>query len=223
MDKLEKLYSIIEYSKDTRVTLGKDVLRQVEELEEKIIKDEILPALSKDIAPRLEPIKRDVVLVVEYHPGEPISVALSRKAKISEIIDAKTLTPKNSTPVKSEVASSVPQNIEPTKHIENPTKGLRVVFPDGSVVWNRRAIDTFINVLRKIGLERIPEVGLEHGGYNLVSKQMRPIEPGRIWQHECDGWYVYSNISNTQKIDDLTRISDYYKLGLKIEEGKPDK
>ena len=160
-----------------------------------------------------------VVQAMEYHPGEPISVALSRNAKTSEIIDAKTLTPKSSTPVKGDVANSVPQNIEPTKHVENPTKGLRVRFPDGSVVWNRRAIDTFINALRKIGLERIPEVGLEHGGYNLVSKQMRPVEPGRIWQHECDGWYVYSNISNTQKIDDLTRISDYFKLGLKIEEG----
>ena len=40
--------------------------------------NEILPALSSDIAPRLNPIQRDLVLVVEYHPGEPISVALSR-------------------------------------------------------------------------------------------------------------------------------------------------
>ena len=44
---------------------------------------------------------------------------------------------------------------------------------------------------------------------------------GRIWQHECDGWYVYSNISNGTKKEDLQRISDYYHLGLKIEEGKP--
>ena len=55
------------------------MLQQVEELEEGIIKEEILPALGNDIAPRLEPIKRDLVLVVEYHPGEPISVALSRR------------------------------------------------------------------------------------------------------------------------------------------------
>ena len=73
MTKLEKLYSIIENSRDVGVKLPKDVIRQVEELEENIIKDEILPALSSDIAPRLEPIKRDLVLVVEYHPGEPIS------------------------------------------------------------------------------------------------------------------------------------------------------
>ena len=101
-------------------------------------------------------------------------------------------------------------------------KGMRVNFPDGTVIWHRQAIDTFIDALRKIGLERIPEVGIEHGnGYNLVSRDKRPTVPGRIWQHECDGWYIYSNISNGTKADDLKRISDHYRLGLKIEEGKP--
>ncbi|MBR3477569.1 MAG: hypothetical protein IKH43_00505 [Bacteroidaceae bacterium] len=58
-------------------------------------------------------------------------------------------------------------------------------------------------------------------GFNLVSKTKRPTVPGHIWQHECDGWYIYSNISNHTKADDLQRISDHYHLGLKIEEGKP--
>ena len=222
MTKLEKLYSIIENSREVGVKLSKDVLQQVEELEEGIIKEEILPALGNDIAPRLEPIKRDLVLVVEYHPGEPISVALSRKTKISEIMGAKTLTPRSSTPVKSEEEPTEVEPHEPTKHIENTTKGMRVTFPDGTVIWHRQAIDTFIDALRKIGLECIPEVGIEHGnGYNLVSRDKRPTVPGRIWQHECDGWYIYSNISNSQKAEDLQRISDHYRLGLKIEEGKP--
>ncbi len=67
------------------------------------------------------------------------------------------------------------------------------------------------------------EVGIEHGnGFNLVGKEKRPTVPGRIWQHECDGWYIYSNISNGTKKDDLLRISDYHHLGLKVEEGKPE-
>ena len=84
----------------------------------------------------------------------------------------------------------------PKKHIENATKGIRVIFPDGTVIWHRQAIDTFIDALRKIGLARIPEVGIEHGnGFNLVGKEKRPTVPGRIWQHECDGWYIYSRCS----------------------------
>jgi hypothetical protein len=223
MTKLEKLYSIIENSREVGVKLPKGVLQQVEELEEGIIKEEILPALSSDIAPRLNPIQRDLVLVVEYHPGEPISVALSRKTKISEMTGAKVLTPRNSTPVKSEEEPEEVKPHEPTKHIENVTKGMKVTFPDGTVIWHRQAIDTFIETLRKIGLERIPAVGILHGkGYNLVGKDKRPTKPGSIWQHECDGWYIYSNISNGTKVEDLKRISDYYHLRLKIEEGKPE-
>ena len=223
MTKLEKLYSIIENSKDVGVKLPKEVLQQVEELEEKIIKDEILHALSNDIAPRLEPIKRDLVLVVEYHPGEPISVALSRKAKISEIVDAKTLTPRSSTPVKSDEGAVKAEPHEPTKQIKNPTKGIKVTFPDGTVIWHRQAIDTLIESLRKIGFDKVAKLDIQHGGgYQLVSKDKRPPVAGHIWQHECDGWYIYSNISNSQKIQDLKLISDYYHLGLKIEEGKPE-
>ncbi len=222
MTKLEKLYSIIENSKDVGVKLTKDVLQQVEELEEGIIKDEILPALSKDIAPRLDPIRRDLVLVVEYHPGEPISVALSRKVKISDISGAITLTSENGTPVKSDEKPEVTPGHEPTKHVENPTKGLRVSFPNGVMICQNTAIDTMIAVLRMIGLERIPQVGITHNGYNLVGKKKRPTSPGRIWQHECDGWYIYSNISNDTKAADLQKISDFYNLSLKIENGKPN-
>lgn len=221
MTKLEKLYSIIENSREVGVKLTKEVLQQVEELEEGIIKEEILPALSSDIAPRLEPIRRDLVLVVGYHPGEPISVALSRKAKISEIMGAKTLIPRNSTPVKNEEKPEATEAHEATKHVENTTKGLKVTFPDGTVIWRRSAIDTFIETLRVIGFDRIPEVGIIRSGYNLVGKEKRPPKAGSIWQHECDGWYVYSNMSNATKIEYLKTISDYYKLGLIIEEGKP--
>lgn len=149
MTKLEKLYSIIENSREVGVKLSKDVLQQVEELEEGIIKEEILPALGNDIAPRLEPIKRDLVLVVEYHPGEPISVALSRKAKISEIMGAKTLTPRSSTPVKSEEEPKETLPHEPTKHIENVTNGMKVTFPDGTVIWHRQAIDNLHRCFKK--------------------------------------------------------------------------
>lgn len=222
MSRLGDLYKAMETLRKEGLSLNEDLEKQVSELEEAIIKKEILPVVTETIAPALKQVQRDLVLVVDYHPGEPISVALSRKAKISEIMGAKTLTPGRSNPVKSPVEAEARKPHEPTKHVDNPTKGMRVTFADGTVVWRRQAIDTLIDTLRKIGLERIPRVGIMHGGYNLVSREKRPPEPGRIWQHETDGWYVYSNISNSQKLEDLKRISDYYHLGLKIEEGKPE-
>ena len=226
MATLKELYTTLKSLRDMNLPVDDKLLKAADNLEEKIIKEEILPSMSQNIEPLLNEIQRDLVLVVEYHPGEPISVALSRKAKISEIVDAKPMTPqigRVSTPVTSDVPTQVSEPHEPTKHVENITKGLRVTFPDGTVVWHRQAIATFIDALRQIGLERIPAVGIEHGGgFNLVDKRKRQEEAGRVWQHECNGWYIYSNISNGTKRDDLQKISDYYNLNLKIEEGKPE-
>ena len=126
-----------------------------------------------------------------------------------------------SVPVSSEVKPEKKPEHIPTKHIENATKGLKVTFPNGKVVWHKAAIETLVSCIKEIGYERVAKVGIMHGGYNLVSRDRRPVEPGRIWQHESDGWYIYSNISNSQKIDDLKRISDFYHLRLRMEEAKP--
>ena len=221
MATLKELYTTLKSLRDMNLPVDDKLLKAADNLEEKIIKEEILPALSQNIEPQLSEIQRDLVLVVEYHPGEPLSVALSRKTKISEIVDAKTLTPKNSVPVKGGKKAEPITSHVPTKHIENATKGMKVTFPDGTVIWQRTAVETLIETLRKIGFERIPKVGITHGGgYNLVSKDKRPPKPGCIWQHETDGWYIYVNISNATKMEDLKTISKHLNLGLKIEEGK---
>lgn len=221
MSKLEELYNSIDTLRNLGVKITKEQLRVLDEFEEELIKSEVLPALSQDIAPRLNPIKRELVLVVEYHPGEPISVALSRKAKISDFIDAKPLTP-ISRPVSSvEKNLSNVSEMKPTKHIENVTKGLKVTFADGYVAHYRTAIETYIASIKYIGYERVASLGIVHGGYNIVSRQKRPVEPGRIWQHESDGWYIYSNISNQTKIEDLKLISQKLNIRLHIEEDKP--
>lgn len=219
---LQDLYDIIEKSKKRKLVLPKDVIRQINEIEEGIIRNEILPAMSKDIEPRLSAIKRDLVLVVEYHPGEPISVALSRKMKINQITDAKTITPiqeKVGEPVVSTKKALSEELHTPTKQVVNHTKGLRVQFPDGTVVCHTTAIDTLIAVLRRIGLQRVHELNIQHAGYNLVSRVKRPSN-GPIWQHELDGWYIYSNTQNLVKMNDLLYISEKLHLGLKVDVAK---
>lgn len=220
MTKLETLYASIKGLQELGLPLNEETLKAADDLEEQLIKSEILPSLSENIEPILREIQRDLVLVVEYHPGEQINVALSRKVKISDFSDAKPLTPVISQPISGGRREVEPH--EPKYHIENPTKGLKVTFMDGTVICNNTAISTFIDALRKIGLDRIPVVGIKRQGYNLVGHVKRPPEAGHIWQHEVEGWYVYSNIGNKRKKKCLQQISDYYKLNLKIEDGKPE-
>lgn len=205
--------------------MSDDVISQINEAEENIIREEILPIIGQDIEPTLSQIQRELVLVVEYRPGEPISVALSRKTKISQIVDAKPIVAnprKLSKPVKSDDPATAQEPHEPTKYVTNHTKGLRVQFPDGTVVCNKTAIDTEIDVLHRIGFERAAKVGITYSKWPLIGKKKRPTEAGKVWQHEINGWYIYSNTSNERKKADLKAISDYYNLGLIISDGKPE-
>ena len=65
IEALQDLYDIIEKCERRNVKLPEDVIRQINEAEENIIRDEILPIIGKDIEPTLSQIKRDLVLVVE--------------------------------------------------------------------------------------------------------------------------------------------------------------
>ena len=210
MTKLEKLYSIIENSKDVGVKLGKDVLQQVEALEEGIIKEEILPALSDDIAPRLEPIKRDLVLVVEYHPGEPISVALSRKAKISEIVGTKLMQP--DPPVEHREGTKR----EHTTGDRADKTVLRVTFPDGTVIADKKANVTFAETIKRIGPMRVRSLGIKCRLVPLVSNTMDK-RYGKSQVPVGDGLYVITYSSTMEKKKQLEKISDQFDLDLKVE------
>lgn len=221
MTRLEKLYSSIQNLEELGLELTPEMLLECDRLEEQIIKDELLPALGKDIEPQLRQIKRPLVLVVEYTPEKPISVKLSRKMNISEMLDAKLIMPPGSklgTPVTSSLSSPPVAAHEPTKHVVNHTRGFRVVFTDGTEYCERAAVDTMIMSLRKIGFDRVAASGIMHSGYGLVSKEERPPQENRIWQHRVDDWYIYTNISNMQKKEDLEKLSQMYNLGLIVED-----
>lgn len=224
--KLEKLYSIVENYKELKMELKEDFIHQLNEKEEEIIREEILPIIGKDIEPTLSQIKRDLVLVVEYHPGEPISVALSRKMKINQITDAKTITPstnKVEEPIAKYKTAVTPQPKYETssKQVKNASKGLRVRFPDGTIVCHNKAIETYEEVLCRIGLQRVHSLGLTHAGYNLVGKEQRQSDKNpMMWQHKVGDWYIYVNLSNERKIHCLEAISEKLHLGLKVDVAK---
>lgn len=66
MSRLSDLYKAMETLRKEGLPVGEDLERKANELEEEIIKKEILPVLTKTIEPALQPVKRELVLVVDY-------------------------------------------------------------------------------------------------------------------------------------------------------------
>ena len=65
MTKLQKLYSTIQNLKELGLELGEDLLKQTSDLEQDIIKNEILPVLSEKIEPIIGQIESELVLVLD--------------------------------------------------------------------------------------------------------------------------------------------------------------
>lgn len=212
MSKLEELYKTMNSLKQFNLPLDDKLLQAVDELEEEIIKTEVLPSITQEIEPRLRQIKRKLVLVVDYDPDALLNVKLSRKVNISQLIEGKPLS--GNIQIKAE-KKEYKEDIHRCFSEKGETKGLIVTYKDGTVVCERNAWCTFLKVLNEIGLDMVSQVGVTHFGYNLVDTKKR-LDKDVEWQKKVGEYYVYYNLSNRQKIRDLQMISDFYHLGWNV-------
>lgn len=210
MTKLEKLYASIKGLQDLGLPLNQETLKAADELEEQLIKEEILPAMSQDIEPLLSKIQRELVLVVEYKPGSPISVALSRKTNISEIINAKKLE------IDPEVSHR--EGIHRTQKIEQkvPRTGILVHTPNGTTIHEKDAASTFTEAIKQAGILNVRSLGLKYCGVNIVSTT-KDKKYGKSQREVTPGLYVLTHSNTKDKKKMLDKISVALNLGWKIE------
>lgn len=209
MTKLEKLYASIKGLQDLGLPLNEETLRAADDLEELIIKNEILPTLSKDIEPRLSQIQRELVLVVEYIPGMPISVALSRKTNITEIIDAKRLE------MDPEVEHREYKK-QGKKSMRSPNTGLCIIRRDGSVLQEKTAALTFVSAVSEADPMKVRKLGLKICKVPVVSTT-RDKKYGKRQFLVNPGLFVMTHCDNVIKKRRLEEINKALHLGWKVE------
>lgn len=188
--------------------------KKANELEEEIIKKEILPVLSKTIEPALQPVKRELVLVVDYVPGQPLSVHLSRKRNFAaELTDAKGM-------VLDPEVTHRKHSSRPDEKIERgPARDMTVIFPDGSIIAERKAVDTFVAVIKRIGVAEVRKVVEEH---NLkfckvpVISNRRDAKYGKSQKDLGNGWLLITHSNNLMKKAFIEKLSNVLDLGIKV-------
>ncbi len=210
MSRLSDLYKAMETLRKEGLSLNEDLEKQVSELEENIIKKEIIPVVKETIAPALKQVQRELVLVVDYHPGEPISVALSRKRNIYELIDAKRLE------VDPEVEHKEfgPQKSRTTNIA--PKTGLCIYRKDGSMLQERDAATTFTSAIVEAGLMNVRELGLKFCRINIVSTT-KDKKYGSAQREAAPGLYVLTHSCTKDKKKLLDKINTTLNMGWTIE------
>ena len=214
MSRLNKLYEAMETLRKEGLPVDENLEKKANELEEEIIKKEILPVLSKTIEPSLQPVKRELVLVVDYVPGRPLSVHLSRKRNFAaELTDAKEIL------LDPEVTHRSRNSNSDDKIERGPARDMSVIFPDGTVIAEKTAAETLLAVVRKIGVARVRKVVEE---YNLkfskvpVISNRRDAKYGKSQRDLGDGWLLITHSNNPMKKAFIEKVSEILNLGIKV-------
>ena len=215
MSRLSNLYKAMETLRKEGLSLNEDLERQVSELEEEIIKKEILPVVTETIAPALKQVQRELVLVVDYVPGVPVSVHLSRKRNFTQqLSDAKEI-------VLDPVVQHSKKNIKKkTGLTHGPATQLIIEFPDGTIISEKSAVETMKTAVLKIGISQVRKVVEE---YNLKLSKAPVISNRRDEKYASaqkdlgGGWLLMTHSSNIDKKRFFDKLSKILNLGLKVE------
>lgn len=214
MSRLNDLYKAMETLRKEGLPVNDDLEKKASELEEDIIKKEILPVLSKTIEPALQPVKRELVLVVDYVPGQPLSVHLSRKRNFAaELPDAKEI-------VLDPVVNHRNRHSHSEEKLERgPATGLSVSFPDGTIIEENSAAETLVAVVKRIGVSAVRKVVED---YKLtinkvpVVSNRRDSKYGKTQKDLGDGWLLITHSNNQTKKKFIEKISKILHLELQV-------
>ena len=89
-----------------------------------------------------------------------------------------------------------------------------VTFPNGKVINKRYAYETLIEVVEKIGVQKVEALKLKHLGLDFISKNKDDFYN----QHELpNGYLILTHSSTDKKKRQIEYISQKLNLGLKVE------
>lgn len=211
MSRLSKLYQAMETLESEGLHLSAEQEAQLRKAEEEIIQKEILPVLTEKIEPVLAQIERELVLVVDYVPGTPLKVSLSRKRNLTEVFtDAVEIKPDPEVPHKTYGTRKVAKGEIAPKTI------LRVTMPDGSVIAKSTAKDTFVDAIVAIGIERVRPLGVKFCKIPIISNT-RDKKYGKAQRDVGNGWLILHHSSTADKKKMLDKIAKALNLNIKVE------
>ena len=166
MATLSELYITMENLRKLNLPIDERLKQEAAKLEEDLIRTEILPTLTEKIEPALSQVQRELVLVVDYVPGEPLKVNLSRKRSLFDALeDVVEIKPD------PEVEHSEKKK-GGKKVVTNPRTRLRITMPDGSIIEERTAWESLHKFVLRVGVDKVRAIGIIANKIPLVSNTL---------------------------------------------------
>lgn len=210
MSKLSKLYELRRLSQEFGMEWTEKQERQLEAEEEHLIKKEMLPVVTKSIEPALSQVERELVLVVDYVPGTPFKVSLSRKRNLLEALeDVVEIKPDPEVEYAEKKKGG-------KKVVTNPRTRLRISMPDGSIIEERTAWESLQKFILRVGVEKVRAVGLIANKIPLVSNTVD--KKYKTAQKPLgNGWLLMTCSDTATKRKQILAIAESAGLNVNVE------
>lgn len=217
---------------------GQTIEPQWEQLEDQLLKEELLPELIEQLKMVLTKVKSPLMFSGSYDPNGCLSVSFTRNCiQMSTIAPSAFMTSRIQGNATAEETggdnAAEPETTDNEDVVEDEPRisrsksiGFSVSFRDGTVFHEKKAVNTWILALKKIGLENICNNRSKHSAWHRVAGQDICIvertetvrdSDGKSPQTLIDGFYVMTQLSNDQKEKDLQALGEYLpKLGIKV-------
>lgn len=97
----------------------------------------------------------------------------------------------------------------------SPAKKLRVTFPDGTVVFDNKAVETFLKSIEYIGLDRVSKLqSPTRFGHPIVSPQRNE---NAMQVRELDGYFIETHSDTKQKARWIREIARTLRIAIEVE------
>lgn len=210
MSKIEEYYHFVDLFKGN---LNAEQKKTMEDLEDQLIAEEVLPAISESMAPVLSILRRHLTLVVDYDPEGGITVKTTRgEVVVKEHAAKKYEIPAYNKVVK--VAEAETKEKQPIKR--SPKTGLCVWISADEFIQEKNAALTMVKAVETAGVERIASLNMPHDGDKLVSKLKHPKYTAE--QKQLTNGYLLNTHSSTKtKKAQIEEICSKLGLSWKID------
>ena len=213
-----------------------EIEQKWEALEEKLLREELLPAIGNALKPLLKDVKTPLTINVNYMPDGTLAMSFTRNSLMMTMTDSMVLeTPKDEStplpvetdmveepmPAEADDLQTVVEEEKPVDYViatfpdgttvnlpKKTLKRYKVMFPDGTVFDEGEGKSTLIKTLRKFGLKRICKEAqyVEHSGYKLVGTIPFRDDKGIIDKNKQDFVDGYYVFKNTDTPDKILDI-----------------
>ena len=208
MSKLKDYYRLFDMFNGQLTDDQKEVLGQ---LEDQIIAEEVLPAISESVAPILSSLRRQLTLVVDSDPVGGITVKTTRGEVVFKEHTAKKYKIPSTQKVITVAEASKNKIIK-----RSPATGLCVWLPDGEFIQAKKANLTMADAIIHAGVKAVAGLKIPHDGAFLISKDKHPRYANEQ-QKLPDGYLLNTHSSTKNKKKQLERISKALNLNWKVE------